>query len=115
MQECSDRGDDAVYPYATTFKTTGSIETFYMMYGALDLTTGNGANTVYDNMIHGQSGNDIITGAEGDDELFGGSGSDTAIFLGDQADFDITYLGGTTLELSDNAGGGQGVDTATDF
>jgi Ca2+-binding RTX toxin-like protein len=115
VQECSDRGDDAVYSYATTFTTTGSIETFYMMYGALDLTTGNGANTVYDNMIHGQSGNDIITGAEGDDELFGGSGSDTAIFLGDQADFDITYLGGTTLELSDNAGGGQGVDTATDF
>ncbi len=113
-------GDDIGYIYASTFSTSANVETFYMMYGALELTTRSHDNTVFgnkhDNVINGRNGNDTIGGAEGDDTLLGiGSTGDIAIFHGDLADFDITYLGGTTLEVADTSNGGQGVDTVTDF
>lgn len=119
IQEFYNGGNDTVYSYASEFTTSANVETFYMMYGSLSLTTSGHDNTVYgnkhDNIINGRNGNDIISGAEGNDTMNGGGGSDIAIFAGDLADFDITYLGGTTLEVSDIAGGGQGVDLVTNF
>ena len=119
IQEFYNGGNDTVYTYASAFTTSAQIETFYMMYGALSLNASGHDNTVYgnkhDNTINGRNGNDTISGAEGNDTLNGGGGTDIAVFQGDLADFDITYLGGTTLEVSDIAGGGQGIDTVTGF
>lgn len=111
--------DDAAYIYASSYSTDAHVETFYMMYGALSLSAGMYENTVFGNKhansIYGQGGDDIIAGAEGDDILFGGSGTDTAVFDGDLADFEITWLGGTDLTVADIAGGGQGIDTINGF
>lgn len=111
--------DDTAYVYASSYSTDAHVETFYMMYGALSLSTGSYGNTVFGNKhantIKGQSGDDTLAGAEGDDMLFGGDGIDTAVFDGDLVDFEIIWLGGTDLTLEDIAGGGQGIDTINGF
>ncbi len=117
IKEYYNGGNDTVYSYASTLTMSANIETFYMMYGALSLTGSGHDNTIFgnkhDNTINGRNGNDILTGYEGDDILIGGGGNDTAVFQGDLADFDIVWLGGNDLEVSDVAGGGQGTDSLT--
>jgi subtilisin-like proprotein convertase family protein/Ca2+-binding RTX toxin-like protein len=117
IKEYYNGGNDTVYSYASTLSTSANVETFYMMYGALSLTGSGHDNTIFgnkhDNTINGRNGNDILAGYEGDDVLIGGGGNDTAVFQGNLADFDIVWLGGTDLEVSDIAGGGQGTDSLT--
>jgi Ca2+-binding RTX toxin-like protein len=50
-----------------------------------------GAGSTFDNVIHGNSGNNILTGDDGADRLFGGAGNDT---LTGGNGYDRTY-GGT--------------------
>ncbi len=119
VRENYNGGNDTVYSYASSLSLSTNIETFYMMYGALELTASGHDNTIFgnkhDNTIDGKNGNDTIAGFEGDDLLIGGGGSDTAVFQGDLADFDILFIGGTQLLVSDTAGGGQGNDSIIDF
>ncbi|MFI0377516.1 MAG: DUF4347 domain-containing protein, partial [Candidatus Thiodiazotropha sp.] len=59
------------------------------------------------------SGDDTLTGGAGDDYLDGGAGTDTAVFSGNRADYDITWYAGTSeLVVSDTRGGSpDGTDT----
>ena len=119
IQEFVNGGLDTVYTSASSFSTAGQVEVFHMMYGAVSLTTGNTANTVYanahDNILQLDGGDDFAFGFEGDDSISGGTGFDTAVFDGDLADFGITYAGsGTTIVVTDQSGNGQGADTLTD-
>ncbi|MBP7670094.1 MAG: cadherin-like domain-containing protein [Ferrovibrio sp.] len=70
--------------------------------------------------VQGHHGNDTLLGGDGDDELqgdggndtlTGGAGTDTAIFLGNYADYTISYVGGNLI-VTDNTGM-EGTDTIT--
>ena len=74
-----------------------------------------GNNRLYggpgDDRLEGGTGNDILEGGPGDDLLFGGGGYNTALFSGNQADYDIATdpdTGVTTVtdtrDLPDNDG-----------
>ncbi|MES9910239.1 MAG: DUF4347 domain-containing protein, partial [Candidatus Thiodiazotropha sp.] len=58
-------------------------------------------------------GDDTLTGGAGDDYLDGGAGTDTAVFSGSRADYDITWYAGTSeLVVSDTRDGSpDGTDT----
>lgn len=69
--------------------------------------TGNGL----DNVIRGNKGGNILSGLDGNDSIFGGLGTDTAVFSGNLADYQITYNGATqTLTFTSVDGD---VDTVT--
>ncbi|MBA3518035.1 MAG: hypothetical protein H0T75_10425 [Rhizobiales bacterium] len=65
--------------------------------------TGNGlANTINgnsgQNQLSDEGGDDTLTGNGGDDALDGGEGFDTAVFSGEQADYDIAAAAGTITD-----------------
>jgi len=50
------------------------------------------------------SGDDSLNGGNGDDMLFGGLGTDTAVYIGNQADFTVTDNMDGTYTVTDNVG-----------
>ncbi|MEO1641868.1 MAG: calcium-binding protein [Pseudomonadota bacterium] len=54
-------------------------------------------------LLKGGDGDDTLTGGMGDDRLIGGDGVDTAIYLGNIADYDITLRNGV-VRITDNVG-----------
>ncbi|MEL0587155.1 MAG: tandem-95 repeat protein [Candidatus Thiodiazotropha sp. (ex. Lucinoma kazani)] len=59
------------------------------------------------------AGDDTLTGGAGDDYLDGGAGTDTAVFTGNRADYNITWYAGTSeLVVTDTRSGSpDGTDT----
>jgi Ca2+-binding RTX toxin-like protein len=94
--ELSNEGYDTVISSVTYSLTGGHVEKL-VLTGSSDLNaTGNSlANTLV-----GNSGNNTLNGGAGNDILTGGAGSDTAIY---------------TLLAANDARGGNGSDTWTDF
>ena len=76
-----------------------------------DLFTG----TAGDDIFTGNLGDDKLTGAEGDDVLNGGEGYDTAVYLGNKADyqFSVNSTGQITVQDINMADGNEGTDTLT--
>lgn len=70
-----------------------------------------GTGNSLDNVITGNKGNNILSGLDGNDSISGGLGTDTAVFTGNLADYQITY-NGATQTLAFTAGDGD-VDTVT--
>ena len=61
----------------------------------------------------GGSGDDSLTGGPGDDELDGGEGTDRAVFDGDLADYDVSFVGNQVVVAAVAAGNDNGTDTLT--
>ena len=93
--------------------------------GIEELRGTNNADTIIgDNLVgmvlSGGGGNDTITGGALDDVFIGGAGNDrlianalgvdTALYLGNEADFTIVGLGNNVITITDNVNG-QGTDT----
>ncbi len=76
--------------------------------------SGNGVYYGYggDDYLIGSTGVDVFTGGEGNDNIQGGGGIDTAVFLGNYADFTITPWGGSSIYTTvvDNVGN-EGTDS----
>jgi hypothetical protein len=98
-----------------------SVEDAYGFGGNDTLLGGAGGNRLRgdagDDSLAGGSGDDTLEGGVGHDLLDGGSDFDTAVFVGNQADYTVTYgqdgFGSFTLVTDNNpaAGGGDGTDT----
>ena len=77
-------------------------------FGDSDIILGEGGN----DSITGGAGNDTITGGADDDSIAGGSGTDTAVYTGVWAEYDITFdpIAGT-FTIADTVSGRDGTDT----
>jgi Ca2+-binding RTX toxin-like protein len=71
------------------------------------LDGGDGADT-----LRGGAGDDVLTGGAGDDTLDGGTGTDTATFSGARSEYRIE-INGSTVTVTHENGGADGVDTLT--
>ncbi len=89
---------------------TGQYE--HLVGGAGDDTLTSGATS---DSIEGGSGNDVLKGGAGNDFLHGGTGVNTAVYDGNQSDYDVVWQGGTTWKVTAKGGGADGVDTLTDI
>ena len=83
-------------------------------HGGTDDIDGRGGNDVLDgrggnDLLKGGGGSDTLIGGAGDDTLQGGDGSDTAVYSGNRADYTITQIDATTVEIA----GADGTDTVT--
>jgi serralysin len=55
-----------------------------------------------------------VTGGDGDDNLVGAASTDTAVFLGDRADYTVEVLGGGVTQVTALASD-EGVDLVQKF
>jgi Domain of unknown function (DUF4347)/RTX calcium-binding nonapeptide repeat (4 copies)/Bacterial Ig domain len=79
---------------------------------------GNGADSINGgagaDSINGGAGDDTINGGAGDDTINGGGGADTVKYLGNRADYTISFVSGTTYTVVDNRSiPTDGTDTVT--
>ena len=81
--------------------------------GADTVAGGAGADTVSGgagaDSLSGGDGDDTLSGGQGDDTIDGGAGTDTATFVGNRADYDISFDGDAVIVRSD----AEGTDTLT--
>ncbi len=63
--------------------------------------------------LYGGSDDDVLTGNDGNDAIDGGAGTDTAVFSGNLADYNIS-LSGNTITVQDTVGT-NGTDTLTNI
>lgn len=112
---------DIVFTSLSVYTLTAYVEdlTYYgggsaRMTGNLmdnDITTGNGADTLYGgdghDKLYSGAGNDLLYGGKGEDYFFGGSGNDT-IYGGEGDDYYIlgNFLDGKNDQVNESAGGG---------
>jgi len=100
---------------AGTYSGNGLGGTFSNIENA---TGGEGSDTLNGNasanVLSGNGGDDRLTGGAGDDTLNGGDGIDTAVFAGDQADYDVA-LGSVSVTDTNAGDGDDGVDSADDI
>lgn len=73
---------------------------------AADVLTGNSLA----NIIEGGAGNDVLQGGAGDDQLIGGDGTDTACYLLDRAQYQITTNNDGSMTVR-ALSGDEGIDT----
>ncbi|MBS0471020.1 MAG: M10 family metallopeptidase C-terminal domain-containing protein [Proteobacteria bacterium] len=97
---------------AGTFSSfAGMTNNLAIAYGtAIDGFVGtSGADTVA-----GNNDGDTFQGGGGNDSFTGGTGVDTAVFSGNYADYTITFMGGTTYQVTDTRlTSPDGVDSVT--
>ena len=67
------------------------------------------------NTLNGRAGNDVIQGNGGNDTIDGGGGFDTFIVSGAKANYAITFLNATQVQISDSVGGRDGIDILTNI
>ncbi len=69
--------------------------------------------TINDDTIKGSNADDTLNGGAGNDKLWGGIGTDTADFVGNRADYQLTTSYDGTLNITDlnAANGNEGVDS----
>jgi hypothetical protein len=90
---------------------TTDVTTLYGTNGPDLLAGGTGADTLI-----GCDDNDTLIGGAGDDMLSGGTGdTDRARYSGARADYEVTQIDPTTIQIRDlRAGSPDGTDTITD-
>jgi len=99
-----------------TLTGTNGADTLDAGTGA-DVLVGLGGNDALsggtgNDTLLGGDGDDTLTGGAGDDDLRGDAGIDTAVFSGNQADYNILALGDGVYEVADQrAGAPDGGDT----
>ena len=65
-------------------------------------------------ILTGNAGNNSFTSREGNDVIVGGQGEDTAEFVGDFEEYDVTHAENKTI-VTDKVPGHDGIDELTDI
>ncbi len=102
VAEAANEGDDTVRA-SVSFTLGADIENLILTGSANIAGAGNGLA----NVLIGNTGNNILTGAGGDDQIDGGEGHDTALFSGQSSDYQIIV----NLDGTVNVNGADGNDT----
>ncbi len=81
-----------------------------------DIIHGNNGNDILyggagNDILDGGNDDDLLAGSAGNDTLVGGEGVDTALFTGNQEDYDIVFNGDGSITISDTALDRDDVDT----
>ncbi|MEM9734637.1 MAG: tandem-95 repeat protein [Pseudomonadota bacterium] len=96
--------------------TDNTAQTIYGEEGVDIISSGGGDDFVSagigDDRVYAEGGNDILIGAEGNDDLRGQAGTDTAVYSGLQADYDVMDNQDGTYTVTDlRPGSPSGTDT----
>ncbi|MFM9939068.1 MAG: calcium-binding protein [Hyphomicrobiaceae bacterium] len=103
-------GDDVVNEAAFTFNMLfvdggAGDDVISTLYGQDTLLGGTGNDS-----LHSHDSDDLLTGGAGNDLLDGGRGYDWAIYSGTLADYVLTWIGGSSFQISDTRVDGDGQD-----